>query len=329
MTNADRYRAYLAKCPGAVAGQSGHATTFAVCCRGIEFGLSPDEALPPLLEWNERCQPPWSDRELRRKLNDASKRTCPKLEFAGTNRSPSATATARTVARNSAPAASSPPTIPAALDLRPFNLTAGNDGERAMLAALRHVSIAAVALMAKRGLLRFGTYRQRPAWFVLDTRQRFTVVRRMDGELWRVHGEDRKSLVVTTDPKANGNGVWPIGVMESRNYSCVALVEGGPDFLAAHEIIVREGREQDCAAVMMFSSSPPIHADALPYFTRKRGRIFTHTDDNGAGEKAATKWTAQLESVGAIVDGYHCGNAMGKDLNDLARLHGFSEKILP
>jgi hypothetical protein len=278
------------------------------------------------LEWNERCQPPWAERELLRKLNDASKRTCPKLEFASDHRITSATRTDRTVARNSTPATSSSPTIPAALDLRPFKLTAGNDGERAMLAALRHVSIAAVALMVQRGQLRFGTYRQRPAWFVLDARQRFAVVRRLDGEVWL---RDVKTWTVNRGRPANGDGVWPVGTLESRNYPCVALVEGQPDFLAGHEFIVREAREQDCAAVMMFSASPMIHADALPHFAGKRVRIFTQTDDNGAGEKASKRWATQLASVGADVDGYRCGSAMGKDLNDLARLRDFNEKILP
>ena len=36
-----------------------------------DFDLSPEEALPVLQEWNERCQPPWTTRELKRKLEFA------------------------------------------------------------------------------------------------------------------------------------------------------------------------------------------------------------------------------------------------------------------
>ena len=68
-TPADRARAYLAKVPGAIAGQSGHDWTFhAAALLVIDFGLTIEEALPLLQEWNESCQPPWSDSELMHKL---------------------------------------------------------------------------------------------------------------------------------------------------------------------------------------------------------------------------------------------------------------------
>lgn len=65
----DRARAYLAKVPGAVAGQSGHDWTYhAAALLVIDFALPVDEALPLLQEWNQTCQPPWSDSELMHKL---------------------------------------------------------------------------------------------------------------------------------------------------------------------------------------------------------------------------------------------------------------------
>jgi len=68
-TPADRARAYLSKVPGAIAGQSGHDWTFhAAALLVIDFGLTIEEALPLFQEWNETCQPPWSDSELMHKL---------------------------------------------------------------------------------------------------------------------------------------------------------------------------------------------------------------------------------------------------------------------
>lgn len=65
----DRARAYLRKVPGAIAGQSGHDWTFhAAALLIIDFALTIDDALPLLQEWNETCQPPWSDSELMHKL---------------------------------------------------------------------------------------------------------------------------------------------------------------------------------------------------------------------------------------------------------------------
>jgi len=58
--------------PPAVSGQGGHNQAFAVACVLVQgFGLSPQEALPILHEYNQRCQPPWSDNELLHKLEGA------------------------------------------------------------------------------------------------------------------------------------------------------------------------------------------------------------------------------------------------------------------
>jgi len=68
-----RAAAYLRRVPAAVSGQHGHNATFraaAILCR---FGLSEEEAMPILNEYNERCIPPWEEKDLRRKYREASK----------------------------------------------------------------------------------------------------------------------------------------------------------------------------------------------------------------------------------------------------------------
>lgn len=68
----ERARRYVAKMPPAVAGQHGHDQTFAVACALIQgFDLPLEAASTLLREYSERCQPPWSDRELAHKLEDA------------------------------------------------------------------------------------------------------------------------------------------------------------------------------------------------------------------------------------------------------------------
>lgn len=65
---------YLERIPPAVSGQGGHNQTFnAACILVLGFGLSVDEAYPLLASWNQQCQPPWSEKELRHKLDDARK----------------------------------------------------------------------------------------------------------------------------------------------------------------------------------------------------------------------------------------------------------------
>jgi P4 family phage/plasmid primase-like protien len=75
----ERARRYVAKMDPAVSGQGGHDQTFKVACVLIVgFGLSQDEAWPLLVESNDRCQPAWTESELRHKLTDAGKQPGPR-----------------------------------------------------------------------------------------------------------------------------------------------------------------------------------------------------------------------------------------------------------
>jgi hypothetical protein len=63
---------FLRSVEPAVAGQCGDLRTFRVCCRVVRgFALSDDEAFSVLREWNARCEPPWSDRDLQEKVQNA------------------------------------------------------------------------------------------------------------------------------------------------------------------------------------------------------------------------------------------------------------------
>lgn len=68
----ERARRYLSHVEPAIAGQHGDLHTFRVCCRIVRgFALSDEEAIRVLTEWNERCQPPWNEHELRDKVTRA------------------------------------------------------------------------------------------------------------------------------------------------------------------------------------------------------------------------------------------------------------------
>ncbi|HQR07139.1 MAG TPA: phage/plasmid primase, P4 family [Gemmatales bacterium] len=65
--------AYLAKCEPSIAGQHGHDRAFTTA-RAVVYGfdLGIDTGLQLLLaHYNQSCQPPWSERELRRKCEEA------------------------------------------------------------------------------------------------------------------------------------------------------------------------------------------------------------------------------------------------------------------
>jgi RecA-family ATPase len=71
-SNIDRARAWLRNTPGAVSGQGGHNTTFAVATALVHgFELSHGDAETLLHEYNAKCMPPWKPNDLVHKLNEA------------------------------------------------------------------------------------------------------------------------------------------------------------------------------------------------------------------------------------------------------------------
>ncbi len=68
----ERARRYLAKVSPAISGQGGHPATLLAAEHLVRgFGLSDDDALTLLTEWNQYCSPPWSEHELRHKISEA------------------------------------------------------------------------------------------------------------------------------------------------------------------------------------------------------------------------------------------------------------------
>ena len=70
-----RAREYLKRLPPAISGQNGHGATMRAAGVLIQkFRLSFDQAFPLMLEYNERCEPAWSIREIRHKLESAMRK---------------------------------------------------------------------------------------------------------------------------------------------------------------------------------------------------------------------------------------------------------------
>ena len=66
--------AYLNAMPPAIAGSGGHSQTYAAATALVHgFGLDPAVSLTILAEhYNPRCSPPWSEKELQHKINQAA-----------------------------------------------------------------------------------------------------------------------------------------------------------------------------------------------------------------------------------------------------------------
>jgi replicative DNA helicase len=75
----ERARKYLAKLPPAISGQGGHPATFhAACCMVCGFGLTEDQAMMLMREYNASCSPQWSEKELLHKVRSAAQQPGPK-----------------------------------------------------------------------------------------------------------------------------------------------------------------------------------------------------------------------------------------------------------
>jgi Protein of unknown function (DUF3631)/Bifunctional DNA primase/polymerase, N-terminal len=74
-----RISAYIAKVPPSIEGQRGDDQLFKVACiLVIGWNLSPEAALPYLIEYNTRSEPPWPESRLKYKLAEADKQPGPR-----------------------------------------------------------------------------------------------------------------------------------------------------------------------------------------------------------------------------------------------------------
>ncbi|MBI3414226.1 MAG: hypothetical protein HY043_02720 [Verrucomicrobia bacterium] len=292
----ERARAYVARIPGAIAGSGGHDATFHAACILVNgFALTPADALPLLVAWNQTCQPPWSEAELRHKLTSADKARHAKPRghlLEDSERAP--------IFRTAKFAPTPAPVARPLPDRSGFGPGTAEQIQR--LAKMRPYHCEGLEWASERGLLVFGSWRGFDCHGVTDASGRVLELRRMDGEPFpAVPGTslvERKSHSVKGSQKQ-----WPLGIAEAQNFASIALMEGLPDFLAAHYVALWEQashhakRDARCVPVAMLSSSPEIHADALTLFRGKHVRIFAHAE--GAGLKGAARWLTQLQSADA------------------------------
>jgi hypothetical protein len=340
-----RAGAYVRKVAPAVDGEGGHAQTFHVACLlADKFGLAPEDAWPVLIEYNWRCDPPWTKAELIHKLADAYAKVGVQLseqELNGQLQFPDPPKTqvdlltgkmvpvsAGICKRNSIRPGGAPvaglrakPTLDG---MRPLT-----EKEILELSVLRKIPIEGISYAAQKGFLFAVNWHGQRCFGVKDRSARLIELRRADGQHFPAVPEcvldERKSHAVK-----NSNKAWPLGILEASNFSHVALVEGIPDFLYAHWRVVLEGAENRVAVIAMLSASPAIYEGACFFFADKTIRIFPHMDI--AGVKAAERWQRQLIEYGAkgvdIFDLSDLKQPDGNPVNDLCDLISVSPEEL-
>jgi hypothetical protein len=196
-----------------------------------------------------------------------------------------------------------------------LRFTEGTFAQRDRLVKLRGLGDdAGVNACVRRGLLRFCEFQGAECWCVTDQTEQAKQMRRLDGNpLLGANGIEMKA-------KSTFGSVhsWPIGTIEAREYDYIAIVEGGPDLLAAHQYAYIEDKLDNVAICAMLGSSNKICDDALAELSGKRIRVIGHADK--AGAKARTRWMEQLAHFGCKVDAYDlCGLTFenGKQVSDI------------
>jgi hypothetical protein len=209
----------------------------------------------------------------------------------------------------------------APLDLKGLEPCRDKDLER--IAKLRSIPLEGLRIAVSRKVLfaHENLYQGR-CWLVTDDARRSAISRRLDGKRFHFREpRDGKKEGPKSRCWPGSQANWPIGIMQADGFPAIVLCEGGPDFLAAFYLAWAGGVEQWVAPVCMTGAACQIHEDALQMFRGRRVRIFGHADQ--PGQAATIKWTEQLRSVQAEVDGFSFSGLVQadgqcvKDLNDL------------
>jgi len=169
---------------------------------------------------------------------------------------------------------------------------------------------------------RDGAWRDRttgawPSWCAIDETRNTAEFRRLDNGLY---------------PKQDGGEIkawgcagknWPLGAASMNGRKCVLLVEGGPDMLAAYDLLMRWRMLERVAVVCMLGAGNRMREESLAHFAGCRVRIMVDADalkdanepdSNGRlvkrkvpGMEAALRWEEQLTGAGAAVESFFVG----------------------
>lgn len=167
--------------------------------------------------------------------------------------------------------------------------------------------------------LRFASVFGHPCWLLSDAEEIGWEARRVDGKKFEALGtlSERKS-----HSKGQGLKSWPVGIRPAgftpakihQQDPRILLVEGGPDYIAACQLILDLPHlVLPCA---MLGKSSDIAPAALPHFRGRRVTIAGHPDARPRVEA----WARQIAASGAAaIHPVLLGS--GLDLNDHIRQH--------
>lgn len=188
----------------------------------------------------------------------------------------------------------------------------GTEHDLTDLAKLRHLpSVDGLRAAIDHRILFFGPVQDDNAthhsWLITDDSRRAAQARRMDGQPW-ANGGKAKTIHGT-------EARWPIGSANAAKLD-IALVEGGPDLLAAYTAASQLGLIDQIQPVSMIGSGMKIHPEAVAFIANRTVWLFPHDDKNLAGLQGAVDWTQRLTKAGCTVIPFDFAPYGVKDLNE-------------
>ena len=177
------------------------------------------------------------------------------------------------------------------------------------IATLRRLPLDGPHWASMDGALRMANVEGQRCFIIRSTCGKNAQARRLDGQPL---GENLKAKTL-----AGSIATLPVGNYHDRRWPAVAVVEGGPDVLAAYAAIYKLGLLDTVAVAGMLGAAMRPPYGALATMAGRRVRIFQHNDE--AGEKAADSWARLIHSAGGDADIWTPAQA-GADLNDIFHL---------
>jgi hypothetical protein len=200
---------------------------------------------------------------------------------------------------------------------KPYNM--GDFGESkdiAALSKLRGIPVDALNLAIERGILRFGSRGSGRTWLIRDFEGWAVSVRPLKEARWR----NGQKVELERDSRAD----HMIGRSHVPEAELVFVCEGGPDLLAAHEVILRLESERMAsrelvAAVAMLSAGVMPTGTSCEAMKDKDVVIWAHSDPQGL--KAAESWSGLFQPFARAVHIIQAADLVPgmKDLNDVIR----------
>lgn len=191
----------------------------------------------------------------------------------------------------------------------------------------RALDLAAPAIATRLGCLKVGNVCGIPSWILTDPAGRNAEARRIGRLPYPSYGELAQRKVHTIRGSCKS---WPVGLGVDRalieKASLIAVVEGGPDYLAAWHFIYRAKRRDVLPIAILGRTIHGLHADALVLLEGKRVKFFPHVDPDSGALAQVSIICERLRTVGCELSYFDFaglrarGGTPVKDLNDATAL---------